>query len=100
MPGFTTHLFLQYTKNLLSSLGLELKAVLVLDSCPAHPNKEDLVSSDGNINVLYLLPNVTSLIQPMDRGVLVSLKCCYKKKLLQRLLIKDENGVSLITFLK
>ena len=36
----------------------------------------------------------------MDQGVLVALKCRYKKKLLQRLLIEDENGVSLIDFLK
>ena len=84
----------------LSSLGLEQKAVLVLDNCPAHPNEEDLISDDGNITALYLPPNVTSLIQPMDQGVLVALKCHYKKKLLQRLLIEDENGTSLIDFLK
>ena len=32
--------------------------------------------------------------------MLVALKRWYKKKLLQRLLIEDENGVSLIDFLK
>ena len=36
----------------------------------------------------------------MDQGVLVALKRRYKKKLLLRLLIEDENGVSLIDFLK
>ena len=30
----------------------------------------------------------------------MALKCHYKKKLLRRLLIEDENGVSLIDFLK
>ena len=84
----------------LSSLNLEPKAVLVLDNCPAHPNEEDLISDDGNIITLYLPPNVTSLIQPMDQGVLVGLKHRYKKILLRRLLIEDENGVSLIDFLK
>ena len=52
----------------LSSLGLEPKAVLVLDNCPSHPNEEDLISDDENITALYLPPNVTSLIQPMDRS--------------------------------
>ena len=75
-------------------------AVLVLDNCPDHPNEEDLISDDGNITALYLPPNVTSLIQPMVQGVLVALKRRYKKKLLRRLLIEDENGVSLIDFLK
>lgn len=72
----------------------------MLDNCPAHPPKEDLVSDDGKITALYLPRNVTSLIQPMDQGVLVALKRRYKKILLQRLLIEDENGVSLIDFLK
>ena len=92
--------FIPTVRKELSSLGLEPKAVLVLDNCPAHPNEEDLSSDDGNITALYLPPNVTSLIQPMDQGVLVALKRRYKKKLLQRLLIEDENGVSLIDFLK
>ena len=81
----------------LSSLGLEPKAVLVLDNCPAHPNEEDLISDDGNIATLYLPPNVTFLIQPMDQGVLVALK--HRKKLLRRLLIENGNGASLIDFL-
>ena len=94
------HSFVSTVRKELSSLGLEPKAVLVLDNCPAHQNEEDLVSDDGKITALYLPPNVTSLIQPMDQGVLVALKRRYKKKLLQRLLIEDENGVSLIDFLK
>ena len=92
--------FIPMVRKELSSLGLEQKAVLVLDNCPAHPNEEDLISDDGNITALYLPPNVTSLIQPMDQGVLVALKRRYKKKLLRRLLIEDENGASLINFLK
>ena len=81
-------------------LGLPQKAVLVLDNCPAHPNVEYLTSEDGKTTALYLPPNVTSLIQPMDQGVLVTLKRLYKKNLLRRLLIEDENGVSVISFLK
>ena len=36
----------------------------------------------------------------MNQGVLVALKRRYRKKLLQRQLIEDENGISLIDFLK
>ena len=92
--------FIPTVRKELSSLLLEPEAVLVLDNFPAHPNEEDLISDDGNITTLYLPPNVTSLIQTMDQGVLVALKSRYKKILLQRLLIEDENDVSLINFLK
>ncbi len=57
---------------------------------PCHPNEEDLISDDGNITALYLPPNVTSLVQPMDQRVLVALTRRYKNKLLRRLLIEDK----------
>ena len=93
--------FIPTVRKELSSLGLEPKAVLVLDNCPAHPNEEDLSSDDGN-NHRPLLATKCHFLDPttMDQGVLVALKRRYKKKLLQRLLIEDENGVSLIDFLK
>ena len=40
---------------------------------------------------LYQPPNTTSLIQPMDQGVLETLKRCYKRDLLLRML--DEERV-------
>ena len=43
---------------------------------------------------------MTSLIQPMDQGVLESTKHRYRKKLLQRLIIADEMETSIIDFLK
>ena len=92
--------FVPTVRKELSALGLEQKAVLVLDNCSAHPNAEDLVSDDGKISALYLPPNVTALIQPMDQGVLETLKRLYKKKLLRRLVIEEENGTGIIAFLK
>ena len=68
--------------------------MLILDNCSAHPNAEELVSEDGKIFAKYLPPNVMSLIQPMDQGVLIALKLRYKKKLLCRLLIEDDRGGS------
>lgn len=92
--------FVPIVREKLLSLGLPQEAVLVLDNCPAHPNAEELVSNDGKITAVYLPPNVTSLIQPMDQGVLVTLKRLYKKKVLRRLLIEEENGASVVDFLK
>ena len=39
--------FIPIVRKELESLGHEKKAALVLDKCPAHPNVEDLISSDG-----------------------------------------------------
>ena len=70
MNGFTTILF-QYIQE---RLGDDREAVLLLDNCAAHPDVEELVSENGRIAAKFLPPNVTSLIQPMDQGVLVALK--------------------------
>ena len=45
-----------------------------------------LTSHDGQITCLFLPPNTISLIQPMDQGVLQSIKLTYKRDLLLRML--------------
>ena len=62
--------FVPETKQRLSELGQEKKAILFLDNCSAHPSEDELVSADGKITAKFLPPNVTSLVQPMDQGVL------------------------------
>lgn len=51
---------------------LPIRAVLLLDNAPSHPSEKELVKED--IKVIFLPPNVTSLIQPMDQGVIEWLK--------------------------
>ena len=92
--------FVPHVREKLTSFSLEPKAVVVLDNCSAHPDPQELVSDDGKFFAKFLPPNVTSLIQPMDQGVLISLKRRYRKELLHRLIIEDEVGTSIIEFLK
>ena len=54
------------------------KCVLVIDNCSAHGNEKDLVSECGNIFACFFPPNVTSIIQPMDQGVIQNFKTLYK----------------------
>ena len=58
----------------LANLDREQKAILFIDNCAAHPGEEKLISDDGKIIAKFFPPNVTSLIQPMDQGILESLK--------------------------
>ena len=48
----------------------------------------------------FLPPNVTSLIQPMDQGVLVSIKRRYRKKILEDLVLQNDEGKSITDHLK
>lgn len=51
------------------------KILLFVDNCPAHPSVENL----GAIKLVFLPPNCTSVLQPMDQGVIHSLKTQYRK---------------------
>ena len=87
------------TKHL-KEQGLPVKALLLPDNAPAYPEATSIVSKEGDIKAMYLPPNTTVLCQPMDQGVLESLKQRYRKALLQRLLLEDQEGRSIIEFVK
>lgn len=80
------HHFVTQVKESFKSLGLpeDSKAILLLDNCKAHPPVAELVS--GNIFATLLPPNVTSLIQPMDQGVIQNFKCFYRSSFVRGLL--------------
>ena len=81
---FTGVLFEEWVRKLDSSFRAQSRKVaLLIDNCPAHPEIKNLT----NINLILLPPNTTSVLQPMDQGVIRSLKAHYRKKVV-RLSIK------------
>ena len=85
----TGGLFGEWARKLDSSFQAQDRKVLTLiGNCPAHPEIKSLT----NINLIFLLPNETALLQPMDHGVIQSLKARYRRRIV-RLCIKvlDEN---------
>ena len=78
-----------YEENVLHIALEEVKALL-LDSALAHPDGEKLVSADDNICTMFLPPNTTSIIQPMDLGVFVSCKRLYQQKYLNDVFVVIE----------
>lgn len=61
-----------------------------MDNAPSHPSAEQLKTSDGMIFVMFMPPNVTPLIQPMDQNVLRLTKLFYRNSLLSSIITGDD----------
>ncbi|XP_068246764.1 tigger transposable element-derived protein 1-like [Palaemon carinicauda] len=57
--------------------GREFKVILTLDNCPAHPSFLD--GLHPNVRVVFLPPNTTSLLQPLDQEIIACVKALYHK---------------------
>ncbi|KAG0439777.1 Tigger transposable element-derived protein 1 [Dictyocoela muelleri] len=69
-------------KRWLDKLNLKMKnenrkILLTLDNAPVHP----VILSYSNVELLFYPPNVTSWIQPLDKGIIKTFKSHYKRKL-------------------
>ena len=60
--------------NLIEILVSQRKIALIIDNCPAHPEVPGLKW----VELIFLPPNTTSITQPMDQGVIRSLKAKYR----------------------
>ncbi|GFT33186.1 tigger transposable element-derived protein 1 [Nephila pilipes] len=80
-------------KNYLIDNGLPLKCVLLLDNAPAHPPglEDDLLNEFKFIKIVYLPPNTTSTLQPMDQQVISYFKKPFTKHLFKRCFEVTEN---------
>lgn len=67
----------KYQEQVLKFKPDDVKALLLLDNAPAHPTEEKLVSSDGKICAVCLPPNTTSVVQPVDQGLICACKRWY-----------------------
>ena len=65
-------------KEYCTSQGLPFKILMVPDNSPAHPQVLPDLHSD--IKFVFLPPNTTSLLQPMDQGVIKMFKAHFLHK--------------------
>jgi len=59
------------------------KILLFVDHCPAHPKD---VGNFKNVRVEFIPANMTSLLQPMDQGIIKALKKRFRRSFVLRLL--------------
>ena len=64
------------------------KVALDIDNCTAQPNIENVKS----ITLYFLSSNTTSYLQPMDRGVIRSLRCKYRTRIIKTCINAIGNG--------
>ncbi|XP_055585228.1 tigger transposable element-derived protein 1-like [Uranotaenia lowii] len=65
-------MFIPEAQAYLETKGEEFHAFLIVDNVPGHPPLEY-----PNVKVIFLPPNTTSLIQPLDQGIIANFKKLY-----------------------
>jgi hypothetical protein len=78
----TTDLFKMFLRSLDTKMGAaNRKTLLFIDKCPAHhPDTAFL----HNIKVVFFPASCTSHLQPLDLGIIHSMKAKYRKALVQK----------------
>ena len=86
----TSQIFTEWLASWSSYLtNVNLKLRLLGDNSTAHPH----VSTLKNIQLEFVRPNTTSLIQPMDQGIIKNLKTLYRKELVHMTLAYREENI-------
>ena len=87
----TLTIFQDWLKDLNSIMKAEdRKILLLLDNAPIHPKDFE----QSNIGLFFFPPNTSSLIQPLDQGIIKSFKDYYKKFLSLSMNFNLDNNVT------
>jgi hypothetical protein len=57
------------------------KVILFVDNCPAHPHS--VATKLEAIKLVFFPPNLTSILQPCDLGIIRSMKHYYREKIVK-----------------
>ena len=87
----TNDIFTEWIRKFDSRMSLQnRKFALLLDNCSAHPKSIGVVKS---VKMGFLPPNCTSILQPMDQGIIRYLKHHYQSSIHKRNIEALDNGV-------
>ena len=84
----TSQIFEEWVRKLDRTMLLQGRSVaLTVDNCPAHPASSGLRA----VQLIFLPPNTTSVLQPCDQGIIETLKTHYRKRVLRKLTASIES---------
>jgi hypothetical protein len=84
-----TELFIEWLKLVNTFMRKQKRHILlIVDNCPSHCPVEKL----SNLTVKCLPPNTTSILQPLDQGVIKTFKAFYRKLLLKEVVRRCEGS--------
>ncbi|XP_039968335.1 jerky protein homolog-like isoform X1 [Bactrocera tryoni] len=83
--------FVPQVTSFLKEKGFPIKVLLLIDNAPSHPNEAQLTTEDGQILAMFMPPNVTPLIQPMDQNAIKITKLHYRNNLLASIAATNSN---------
>jgi len=66
----------------------DVKILLLLDNATSHKSDDEISEQFPFLRIEFLPPNTTSLIQPMDQGVIANFKRIYLSKSWRQVIIK------------
>ena len=70
---------------------------MIIDNCTVHPHAEQL----NSIELIFLPPNTTSHAQPMDEGIIRTLKAKYRSLTVRKMIaaLEKQNSIPTISIL-
>ena len=94
------HHFIPEVKLYCQENDIPFKILLILDNAPGHPPYLD--DLDPDVKAVYLPPNTTSLLQPMDQGVIANFKKYYIRRTYRQVLkaVEEDPNMTLSGFWK
>uniref|UniRef100_A0A914X438 DDE-1 domain-containing protein n=1 Tax=Plectus sambesii TaxID=2011161 RepID=A0A914X438_9BILA len=72
------------------------KVLLFADNATCHKLEEGVVLK--NVNIQFFPPNTTSIIQPLDQGIIHTFKVYYRQQIVRKQLLALEKGLTLRQF--
>lgn len=86
----TSKLFSEWLQKIDKEMNKRKKnIVLLVDNCGAHASLPKL----QNVQIVFFPANCTSILQPLDMGIIKCFKGCYRKRLVESILLNIENKV-------
>lgn len=87
----TSEIFIQYIRKWDEELVKKKRKILLLiDNCPAHPIIEHL----RYITIVFMPPNTSSKLQPLDQGIIHAVKKYYRQSLLLKVVQDMDAGIN------